>query len=69
MCHSKSWQVFSILATLCHQVDHYRAFLSEAGDESRLRNQGLPQSILENAFETDDGRISCQLAQDEYGTI
>jgi len=46
---------------------HYRAFLSEA--EGVGGNQGVPQCILQSAFETDDNRTPRKLDPTEYDTI
>ena len=48
---------------------HYRAFLSEAGDARGPVNPGEPLRVLENSFETDDGRIPCKLDRADHSLI
>ena len=48
---------------------HYRAMLSEAGDAMGHRNPGVPLRALENAYETDDGRIPRKLEHSEQHLV
>ena len=48
---------------------HYRAMLSEAGDAMGHRNSGVPLRVLENAYETDDGRIPRKLEHSEHHLV
>ena len=59
--------VFHIGAT--PSSGHYRALLSEAGDEQGFRNLGVPDCILQNAFETDDHRVPRQLDPTEHDLV
>ena len=59
--------VFHIGAT--PSSGHYRALLSEAGDEQGFRNLGVPDCILQNAFETDDHRAPRQLDPTEHDLV